>query len=85
MLPSRNRNSNGEDLARVQRREGVGGGGGEQPGLTGRAAFGHPALSQSLIRSPTERHGGRVTIDSTLGDGAAVIIPFHIASLDTIR
>jgi cell cycle sensor histidine kinase DivJ len=45
----------------------------EQAGGADQKAQG-TGLGLSLVRSLTELHGGRMTIDSTLGEGAAVMI-----------
>ena len=54
----------------------------EQAGGADQKAQG-TGLGLSLVRSLTELHGGRMTIDSTLGEGAAVMIRLPVMVGDT--
>ena len=53
----------------------------EQAGGADQKAQG-TGLGLSLVRSLTELHGGRMTIDSTLGEGAAVLIRLPVMVVD---
>ena len=54
----------------------------EQAGGADQKAQG-TGLGLSLVRSLTELHGGRMTIDSTLGEGAAVMIRLPVMVVGT--
>ena len=55
----------------------------EQAGGADQKAQG-TGLGLSLVRSLTELHGGRMTIDSTLGEGAAVMIRLPVMVVEEV-
>jgi len=63
-----------EDLARLGRPF-------EQAGGSDQRAQG-TGLGLSLVRSLAELHGGRMSIDSTLGEGAAITVRLPVFSLE---
>jgi len=55
----------------------------EQAGGADQKAQG-TGLGLSLVRSLTELHGGRMTIDSTLGEGTAIVVRLPVRSPPTL-